>query len=89
MVLEHLGFSLTYTTLNLTTNKILQKLTLNLLQIWGAAAGVSPGPSDLVWKSQKSWGTGDNICVTLITDDDEVSERVSSFYSPNTKLVCA
>ncbi|XP_075287921.1 lamin-B3 isoform X1 [Opisthocomus hoazin] len=47
-----------------------------VVTIWGAAAGVSPGPSDLVWKSQKSWGTGDNICVTLITDDDEeLAER--------------
>ncbi|NXR78518.1 LAML3 protein, partial [Pycnonotus jocosus] len=44
--------------------------------IWGSAAGVSPGPSDLVWKSQKSWGTGDNIGVTLITDDgEELAER--------------
>lgn len=75
---------------NLTTNKILQKLTLNLLQIWGAAAGVSPGPSDLVWKSQMSWGAGDSIGVTLITDDGEVSEIVNSFYSPNTEtcLMC-
>lgn len=60
-----------------------------LLQIWGAAAGVSPGPSDLVWKSQKSWGTGDNIGVTLITDDGEVSEIIKHFYFPNAKLVCA
>ncbi|NWR58306.1 LAML3 protein, partial [Bucorvus abyssinicus] len=44
--------------------------------IWGAAAGVSPGPSDLVWKSQKSWGAGYNIDVTLITDDgEELAER--------------
>ncbi|KAM4893199.1 lamin-B3-like [Sylvia borin] len=46
------------------------------VRIWGAAAGVSPGPSDLIWKSQKSWGTGDNIGVTLITDDgEELAER--------------
>ncbi|XP_063025878.1 lamin-L(III)-like isoform X1 [Melospiza melodia melodia] len=44
--------------------------------IWGAAAGVSPGPSDLVWRSQRSWGTGDNIGVTLITDyGEELAER--------------
>ncbi|NWU92128.1 LAML3 protein, partial [Upupa epops] len=44
--------------------------------IWGAAAGVSPGPTDLVWKSLKSWGTGYNIDVTLITDDgEELAER--------------
>ncbi|NWT08457.1 LAML3 protein, partial [Vireo altiloquus] len=47
-----------------------------VVTIWGAAAGVSPGPSDLVWKSQKSWGTGDNIGVTLITDEgEELAER--------------
>lgn len=63
-----------------------------MLQIWGAAAGVSPGPSDLVWKSQKSWGTGDNIGVTLITDDGEVSKIIHSHiykYCQNTKLACA
>ncbi|KAM6125634.1 lamin-B3-like [Phoenicopterus ruber ruber] len=47
-----------------------------VVTIWGAAAGVSPGPSDLVWKSQKSWGAGYNIGVTLITDDgEELAER--------------
>ncbi|XP_069722897.1 lamin-B3-like isoform X1 [Phaenicophaeus curvirostris] len=47
-----------------------------VVTIWGAAAGVSPGPSDLVWKSQTSWGTGDKIGVTLITDDGEkLAER--------------
>ncbi|NXT03568.1 LAML3 protein, partial [Jacana jacana] len=47
-----------------------------VVTIWGAAAGVSPGPGDLVWKSQKSWGSGDNIDVTLITDDgEELAER--------------
>ncbi|KAM7102853.1 lamin-B3-like [Ciconia maguari] len=46
-----------------------------VVTIWGAAAGVSPGPSDLVWKSQKSWGTGD-IGVTLLTNDgEELAER--------------
>lgn len=72
---------------NVTTGKMLQKLTVNLLQIWGAAAGVSPGPSDLVWKSQRSWGTGYNIDVTLITDDGEVSETVNRFYYLSTKFV--
>ncbi|XP_015147517.1 lamin-L(III) isoform X3 [Gallus gallus] len=47
-----------------------------VVTIWGAAAGVSPGPSDLVWKSQKSWGSGFNIGVTLITDEgEELAER--------------
>lgn len=87
MVLENLGDVYVKLSPNPTTNKILQKFTLNLLQIWGAAAGVSPGPSDLVWKSQKSWGTGNDIGVKLITDDGEVSEIVSSFYCTNTELV--
>ncbi|KAM6388329.1 lamin-B3-like isoform 2-T3 [Pluvialis apricaria] len=47
-----------------------------VVTIWGAAAGVSPGPTDLVWKSQKSWGAADNIGVTLISDDgEELAER--------------
>ncbi|NXG66750.1 LAML3 protein, partial [Hemiprocne comata] len=47
-----------------------------VVTIWGAAAGVSPGPSDLVWKSQKSWGAGYNIDVTLISEDgEELAER--------------
>ncbi|XP_065590387.1 lamin-B3-like [Cyrtonyx montezumae] len=47
-----------------------------VVTVWGAAAGVSPGPSDLVWKSQKSWGAGYDIGVTLITDEgEELAER--------------
>ncbi|NXE18187.1 LAML3 protein, partial [Ardeotis kori] len=61
------------------TYKFPSRFTLQagqIVTIWGAGAGVSPGPSDLVWKSQKSWGTGDSIGVTLITDDgEELAER--------------
>ncbi|XP_078064874.1 lamin-A-like [Mustelus asterias] len=33
-------------------------------------------PSDLVWKQQRSWGTGDNIRTSLITsNNDEVAMR--------------
>ncbi|NXP43719.1 LAML3 protein, partial [Heliornis fulica] len=47
-----------------------------VVTIWGAAADVSPGARDLVWKSQKSWGTEGDIAVTLITDDgEELAER--------------
>ncbi|XP_075753247.1 lamin-B3-like isoform X4 [Pelodiscus sinensis] len=47
-----------------------------VVTIWGADAGVNQSPSDLVWKSQKSWGTGDNISVTLINaDGEETAER--------------
>uniref|UniRef100_H3BWG7 Lamin A/C n=1 Tax=Tetraodon nigroviridis TaxID=99883 RepID=H3BWG7_TETNG len=36
--------------------------------IWAAGAGRSPSPpSDLVWKSQASWGTGDVLHTTLIS----------------------
>ncbi|NXU56838.1 LAML3 protein, partial [Turnix velox] len=47
-----------------------------VVTVWSAAAGVSPGPSDLVWKSQKYWGSGGSIDVTLITDSgEELAER--------------
>uniref|UniRef100_A0A6Q2X4R4 Lamin B2 n=1 Tax=Esox lucius TaxID=8010 RepID=A0A6Q2X4R4_ESOLU len=41
--------------------------------VWGADAGVSHSPpSDLLWKSQASWGTGDDIITTLVDSDGEV-----------------
>ncbi|NXJ87689.1 LAML3 protein, partial [Corythaixoides concolor] len=47
-----------------------------VVTIWGAAAGVSSGPSDLIWRSQRSWGTGCNVDVTLISaDGEELAER--------------
>ncbi|KAM5173155.1 lamin-B3-like [Mantella aurantiaca] len=45
--------------------------------IWAAGAGAlhSP-PTDLVWKCQKSWGTGDNVKVTLLNSTgEECAER--------------
>ncbi|NXA33079.1 LAML3 protein, partial [Eudromia elegans] len=46
-----------------------------IVTVWGADAGVSPGPSDLIWKSQ-SWGKGNTMGVTLITEDgEELAER--------------
>nr|XP_013048236.2 lamin-L(III)-like isoform X3 [Anser cygnoides] len=61
------------------TYKFPSRFTLQagqVVTIWGAAAGVSPGPSDLVWNSQKSWGSGYNIGVTLVTDEgEELAER--------------
>ncbi|XP_055667086.1 lamin-L(III)-like isoform X1 [Falco peregrinus] len=53
-----------------------------VVTIWGAAAGVSPDSSDLVWNSQKSWGTGDSISVTLITDDGEELAERTIMYVP-------
>ncbi|XP_041085026.1 lamin-B2-like [Polyodon spathula] len=45
--------------------------------IWSAEAGVSHSPpSDLLWKSQGSWGTGDNIRTYLVNSDgQEVAVR--------------
>lgn len=45
--------------------------------IWSAEAGVSHSPpSDLLWKSQSSWGTGDSIRTFLVNSDgQEVAVR--------------
>uniref|UniRef100_A0AAZ3P7P8 Lamin B2 n=1 Tax=Oncorhynchus tshawytscha TaxID=74940 RepID=A0AAZ3P7P8_ONCTS len=41
--------------------------------VWSSDAGVSHSPpSDLLWKSQASWGTGDDITTTLVNSDGEV-----------------
>lgn len=42
-------------------------------QVWAAGAGVSHSPpSDLLWKSQSSWGSGDETITLLIDSDGEV-----------------
>ncbi|NP_001089891.1 lamin-L(III) [Xenopus laevis] len=45
--------------------------------IWATGAGaVHTPPTDLVWKSQKTWGTGDNIKITLHdSSGEECAER--------------
>ncbi|KAG8440564.1 hypothetical protein GDO86_006346 [Hymenochirus boettgeri] len=45
--------------------------------IWAAGAGaVHSPPTDLVWKSQKTWGTGDDTKVTLLdSNGEECAER--------------
>ncbi|XP_048832404.1 lamin-B2 [Brienomyrus brachyistius] len=45
--------------------------------IWSADAGVSHSPpTDLLWKSQSSWGTGDNIVTFLVNSNgEEVAKR--------------
>ncbi|XP_075064009.1 lamin-B3-like isoform X3 [Mixophyes fleayi] len=47
------------------------------VNIWASGAGaVHNPPSDLVWKSQKSWGTGDDVKVTLMdSTSEECAER--------------
>lgn len=45
--------------------------------VWSSGAGVAHSPpSDLLWKSQASWGTGRDIITTLInTNGEEVARR--------------
>ncbi|XP_068563860.1 lamin-B2 [Cebidichthys violaceus] len=45
--------------------------------VWSADAGVAHSPpSDLLWKSQTSWGTGNDIITTLVNaDGEEVATR--------------
>lgn len=49
--------------------------------IWASDAGVSSNPpTDLIWKNQKSWGTGENVKVLLISSDgEEVAVRRTVF----------
>ncbi|XP_038623423.1 lamin-L(III)-like [Tachyglossus aculeatus] len=46
-----------------------------VITIWAAGAGMSPNPpTDLVWESQKTWGAGNLIKITLISaNGDEIS----------------
>lgn len=42
-------------------------------QVWAADAGVAHSPpSDLLWKSQSSWGSGDETVTFLVNSDGEV-----------------
>ncbi|XP_067271333.1 lamin-B2 [Pseudorasbora parva] len=45
--------------------------------VWSADAGVAHSPpSDLLWKSQSSWGTGENILTSLVNSSgEEVAKR--------------
>ncbi|KAK5869395.1 hypothetical protein PBY51_024116 [Eleginops maclovinus] len=45
--------------------------------VWSADAGVAHSPpTDLLWKSQTSWGTGNDIITTLVNGDgEEVATR--------------
>lgn len=49
--------------------------------IWASDAGVSSNPpTDLIWKNQKCWGTGENIEVLLISSEgEEVAVRRTVF----------
>uniref|UniRef100_A0A8D0A8Q4 Lamin B2 n=1 Tax=Sander lucioperca TaxID=283035 RepID=A0A8D0A8Q4_SANLU len=46
--------------------------------VWSADAGVAHSPpSDLLWKSQTSWGTGNDMITTLVNADGEV--KISTY----------
>ncbi|XP_062870176.1 lamin-B1 isoform X2 [Trichomycterus rosablanca] len=49
--------------------------------IWASNAGVSASPpSDLIWKNQSSWGTGENVKVVLTNaEGEEVAVRTTVF----------
>lgn len=49
-------------------------------QVWAADAGVAHSPpSDLLWKSQSSWGSGDETVTLLVNSDGEVrTSRLAS-----------
>lgn len=54
------------------------------LQVWSADAGVSHSPpSDLLWKSQASWGTGNNVLTILLNADGEVHTPSLLFFCSN------
>ncbi|NWU46518.1 LMNB1 protein, partial [Dromas ardeola] len=49
--------------------------------IWAANAGVTANPpTDLIWKNQNSWGTGENVKVVLKNSQgEEVAQRSTVF----------
>uniref|UniRef100_A0A671Y0W4 Lamin B2 n=1 Tax=Sparus aurata TaxID=8175 RepID=A0A671Y0W4_SPAAU len=68
--------------------KFSPKFTLKAGQsvtVWSADAGVTHSPpSDLLWKSQASWGTGSDIVTSLINADGEVRASIHDLLS----LIC-
>ena len=49
------------------------------LQIWAASGGGSHNPpTDLLWKTQNSWGTGDLLQTSLISANGEVWPHFTS-----------
>lgn len=50
------------------------------IQVWSADAGVTHSPpTDLLWKSQATWGTGNDIITTLINADSEVMTPMKGY----------
>ncbi|XP_043106523.1 lamin-B1 [Puntigrus tetrazona] len=79
------GFQLTRTIGDVSsTYKFTAKYVLKAEQkvtIWASNAGVSSNPpTDLIWKNQSSWGSGENIKVLLLSPDgEEVAVRSTVF----------
>ncbi|RXN13929.1 lamin-B1 [Labeo rohita] len=76
------GFHLTRTISDVSaTYKFTAKYVLKAGQkvtIWASNAGVSSNPpTDLIWKNQSSWGSGENIKVVLLSPDGEGDPRTA------------
>lgn len=57
----------------INTDADMSPLYLHVGQIWASGSGGTHNPpSDLVWKTQPSWGTGDLFQTTLISANGEV-----------------
>ncbi|XP_035524341.1 lamin-B1 [Morone saxatilis] len=51
------------------------------VMVWASNAGVSSKPpTDLVWKNQSSWGSGEDVQVALINPQgEEVAKRITTY----------
>uniref|UniRef100_A0A9J8AQA1 Lamin B2 n=1 Tax=Cyprinus carpio carpio TaxID=630221 RepID=A0A9J8AQA1_CYPCA len=58
------------------------------VNVWSADAGVSHGPpSDLLWKSQSSWGTGEKILTLLVNSGGELNyNQICSPFQGDPKI---
>ncbi|XP_062290856.1 lamin-B1 [Scomber scombrus] len=79
------GYEMIKTIGNVTaTYKFTPKYVLKAGQkvmVWASDAGVSSKPpSDLVWKNQSSWGSGEDVHVVLINPQgEEVAKRTTTY----------
>lgn len=79
------GYEMTKTIGNATaTYKFTPKYVLKAGQkvlVWASDAGVSSKPpTDLVWKSQSSWGSGEDVSVVLMNPQgEEVAKRTTTY----------
>ncbi|XP_041826042.1 lamin-B1 [Melanotaenia boesemani] len=79
------GYEMTKTIGNATaTYKFTPKYVLKAGQkvmVWASDAGVSSKPpTDLVWKNQSSWGSGEDVSVVLMNPQgEEVAKRTTTY----------